>query len=265
MNAGTTSLRIVSLVPSLTETLCHFGLKNALVGCTSFCVDPASLRKSVPSVGGTKDADIAKILALKPSHIVTNREENTEALLDTLRQLSTVHNFSVIETFLESPEDNFTLVRNLGQIFSFQAPAELWCVEQNQRLSALREKMRGKRTFSFACFIWMNPWMTAGNQTYISRCLELIGGRNTIVTGSQLQERYPEVQATDERIQNSEYLLFTSEPFPFKNRHIETFQHEAAQKFKCLKVDGQALSWYGSKFAFTLSELESMRAQIEKI
>jgi ABC-type Fe3+-hydroxamate transport system substrate-binding protein len=220
------------------------------------------LRKSVPAVGGTKDADIEKILALKPTHVLTNREENTEALLNSLRDLAAQQGFKLVETFLDTPEDNFELIRQLGEIFSFREQATLWCNEQKKQLAALRAKMSDIRTFTFAYFIWMNPWMTAGNQTYISRCLELIGGKNVITTGDDLKERYPAVNPTDERIRSADCLMFSSEPFPFKNRHVETFQSEAGQKFKCMKVDGQALSWYGSRFTVTLSELELLRVQI---
>ncbi|MBM3383047.1 MAG: cobalamin-binding protein [Betaproteobacteria bacterium] len=265
MSPANKPFRIVSLVPSLTETLCHFRLESALVGCTSFCVEPKSLRNTVPSVGGTKDADLERIVALKPTHIVTNREENTEVLLNSLREKSSTHGFTLIETFLEFPEDNFQLIAHLGQCFSFELESQKWCAEQRQRLDTLRTLMTAKNSFRFAYFIWMKPWMCAGHQTYISRCIELIGGQNLIMTGTELNERYPELRATDARLHEADCLFFSSEPFPFKNRHIEAFQQEAGRKFKFLKVDGQALSWYGSRFAVTLTELESMRVQIEKV
>jgi ABC-type Fe3+-hydroxamate transport system substrate-binding protein len=261
---ATSTQRIVSLVPSLTETLCYFGKQQSIVGCTSFCTEPKSLRKSVPSVGGTKDANIEKIIQLKPSHVVVNREENTESLIAKLRELTSLHHFELIETFLEFPEDNFSLIEELDQTFEFGEQAQLWCRAQKSNLSELRRKMQSKENFSFVYFIWMNPWMTAGNHTYISRCLELIGGENTFKTGTQLNERYPVVTPSDQRISDAQWLLFSSEPFPFKNRHIEKFLAESGENKSFLKVDGQALSWYGSRFEFTIKELETLRAQVEE-
>lgn len=256
--------RIVSLVPSLTETLCHFGKQQSIVGCTSFCTEPKSLRKTVPSVGGTKDANVEKIIQLKPSHVVVNREENTESVIARLRELKSLHQFELIETFLEFPEDNFSLIESLAQTFEFTQQAQFWCRAQRTNLSELRQKMKSKKAFSFVYFIWMNPWMTAGDHTYISRCLELIGGENALKTGTNLAERYPVITPSDRRILDARWLLFSSEPFPFKHRHIEKFLDQSGEKKSFLKVDGQALSWYGSRFEFTLKELETLRAKVEE-
>lgn len=256
--------RIVSLVPSLTETLCYFGKQQLIVGCTSFCSEPKSLRKNVPSVGGTKDASVEKIIHLRPSHVIVNREENTESVITRLRELKSTHQFELIETFLEFPADNFSLIESLAQTFEFTQQAQVWCKAQTTNLSQLQRKMASKKTFSFAYFIWMNPWMAVGDQTYISRCLELIGGENALKTGAHLDERYPVVTPSDKRILASKWLLFSSEPFPFKLRHIEKFLDQSGEKKSFLKVDGQALSWYGSRFELTLKELETLRAKVEE-
>lgn len=257
-------MRIISLVPSLTETICDFGLQEKLVGCTSFCSEPKSLRKTVQSVGGTKDADLGRILALNPTHIIVNLEENTSGLIQSLREEKLKNNFEIIETFLEYPEDNFTTISDLSVILGFTDAAQQWIERVQDSLVNLKLKMNGKKSFRFAYFIWMHPWMVAGNHTYISRCLELIGGQNVVGTGTALQERYPVVYPTDPRISAAEFSLFSSEPFPFRNRHIEMFHSEFQNNRHSMKVDGQALSWYGSRFEVTLKELELIREKIDK-
>lgn len=256
--------RIISLVPSLTEALCHFGLMDCIVGCTSFCVEPKSLRNRVPSVGGTKDARIEDIKALKPTHIIVNLEENTESIIAELKKMQTMNECLVIETFIKTPEDNFTLVESLGKTFSFSEQAQSWIQAQKIELENLRNNLQRLNSFRFAYFIWMNPWMVAGDKTYISSVLELIGGINAISTGELLSERYPAIDAQDERLGLADVMLFSSEPFPFKNRHIDEFRQQSKILRPMIKVDGQALSWYGSRFAETLKYLGRLHAQIEE-
>ncbi|NBO37106.1 cobalamin-binding protein [bacterium] len=259
------NFRIISLVPSLTETLCHFGLEQNLVGCTSFCIEPMSLRKRVISVGGTKDPRIEDILLLKPTHVLTNNEENTSDLIHTLKTLSATHHFEVIETFLEKPADNFQLVERLSKTFEFGSAAKEWVNDRQSEFNQLQSDLKNSGQFSFMYFIWMNPWMVAGNQTYISNTLALVGGKNVIVTGMQLTERYPPIEINDPRIVKSDLLLFSSEPFPFKKRHVEEFFQKCGKKQPYLLVDGQALSWYGSRFASTLLYLRKLYEEIQKI
>lgn len=261
---STESFRIISLVPSLTETLCHFGLIDSIVGCTSFCVEPKELRHGVVSVGGTKDARIDDMLKLKPTHVIVNREENTQALIAELKRLSTVQSFTVVETFLESPADNFELIRSLGETFNFSTEACNWLDQNRRDYSILQQQIGTAKKFEFAYFIWMNPWMVAGNQTYISRTLELIGGVNCIMTGQELKDRYPAVEAKDLRLAHADVLFFSSEPFPFRKRHVEEFQRQSEIRRPLLKVDGQALSWYGSRFSETLVYLRRLHDEIHE-
>lgn len=258
------SLRIVSLVPSLTETLCHFGLTEQIAGCTSFCTEPRLLRHTVPSVGGTKDARTDDIVKLKPTHIVVNREENTQALLKELKAKAAKHGFEIVETFPETPADNFSLITSLGSIFGFSQAAGAWITRQKEELERLIQSMSGSNGFTFAYFIWMNPWMVAGSKTYISNTMALIQGNNSFSTGSELQERYPAVQTDDARLRDTEVMLFSSEPFPFRSRHIDEFRRQSEIFRPCLKVDGQALSWYGSRFAKTVTYLGRLHAQIQE-
>lgn len=264
MKSPHTGKRIVSLVPSLTETLCRFGLIDSVVACTSFCVEPRELRSKVPSVGGTKDPRMEEIIALKPTHVVVNSEENTTKFIDQLNVEKDKSGFEVLETFIEKPEDNFALVTLLGKTFDFSHEAKVWVDHQKNSLLDLRKNSKNLSPFLYSYFIWMNPWMVAGDRTYIASTLALVGGTNTISTSSNLDERYPAIEARDDRLSNANVLLFSSEPYPFKNRHIEEFRRQSELKQPMLKVDGQALSWYGSRFEQTLQYLGRLREEIQK-
>lgn len=257
--------RIVSLVPSLTETLCGFGLEEQLVGCTSFCCEPKSLRTRVPSVGGTKDASFEKIVALQPTHIVVNTEENTADLISKLREFCTSSGCQLVETFLDRPNDNLQLIKSLSETFAFTDQATAWCDLVEQRLQTMIQKQKHSRRFNFVYFIWMNPWMVAGDKTYISRCLELIGGQNSIQTGVEPEKRYPVLDLNDPCLNVEPICLFSSEPFPFRNRHIEIFNQSVHKPIRALKVNGQELSWYGIRFKSTLDYLETLIEKINSI
>ena len=105
-------VRIVSLVPSLTELLFALDLGPSLAGRTGFCIHPREGVRAVPKVGGTKDVDVAKVRAAAPTHLVVNVDENERALVDELRAFVP----SVIVTHPIEVEDNFALYRLFGHV-----------------------------------------------------------------------------------------------------------------------------------------------------
>lgn len=244
--------RIVSLVPSLTETVCDFGFQDELVGCTTFCVHPKSLRTTVPSIGGTKDASVEKIIALQPTHILVNTEENLPETIEALRQQTTAH---VIETFPKTPFQSIEMVGALATTFSYDATQ--WtneCLHQIEKLKTL-----SKQKTSYLYFIWREPWMVAGDKTYIATMLDLIGFENLVKTSENPVERYPVLQTDDKRVSEAGVLLFSSEPYPFKQRHVDEFLLQAKIKKPSQFVDGQMLSWFGTRTLAALRYLEDLR------
>lgn len=241
------NLRIISLVPSLTETICDFGLQSQLVGCTHFCVHPVSLRKTAVAVGGTKDADIEKIIALKPTHIIVNHEENTEVLIDELKKHAALKQYQVIETFPKTPQESIQTVKSLASVFNVESKIIEWLQSAEQALRECQTN-RSQHKIKYAYFIWRNPWMVAGNHTYISSMLALIGMENIFVTNDALKERYPQVDLQDSIFKTCDVCFFSSEPFPFKNRHIEELLEKTQlSASKAHKIDGELMSWYGTR------------------
>lgn len=249
-------MRIVSLVPSITETLCDLELQENIVGRTKFCVSPKSLYPKVPTIGGTKDVNIEKIVSLKPTHILMNKEENTQACRTTLQEHPQLKNVIFYESFPKNIYDSIDMVEHLGQLFKKQNIVQQWKTQVEQLLTQclnfkLSKKINSEKHFisTYAYFIWRNPWMVAGQNTYIAEMLKLVGFENVIQTGEHLLERYPSVEPTDPRLFKASHLFFSSEPFPFKQRHINEFisLNKNLLNEKCRLVDGQLLSWYGTR------------------
>ncbi|MCA2959141.1 MAG: ABC transporter substrate-binding protein [Silvanigrellales bacterium] len=268
--------RLVSLVPSITETLCAFGLQHEVVGCTSFCTHPSSLRHSASSVGGTKDARLEDILALKPTHVFVNEEENSLPLVAMLQEASIRDGFQVHISYPRELNDALELVENLGDLLGFTAAASTWraqCIEALGRVHDLDEtrRQRGIEAARFAYFIWRDPWMVAGNRTYISRLLAEAGFHNAFSTSDEPRQRYPAVLPGNAAFANPRLLLFfSSEPFPFRHRHIDEFLAARSAAWPredisdthtlgtARKVDGRLLSWYGVSTLAALTYLEDL-------
>ena len=255
-NLQTPQLRIVSLVPSLTHTLCFFGLQSSVVGCTSFCTHPANLRHNAVAVGGTKDPQLEKIISLKPTHILINHEENVQIFVKELRALSSTHGWQVVETSPVTVLESLAMVQDLGSVFGFELQAKEWAQQATTELE-LCSQMAALQQLRYCYFIWREPWMVVGNQTYIAEMLKLVGLVNVIETSMNPKERYPAIAPNDPRLQNADVLLFSSEPYAFKNRHLEEFLSVSSLKVAAQKIDGQMLSWFG---AYTLEGLQYLRA-----
>lgn len=239
-------MRIISLVPSLTETLCDLNLQKNIVGRTKFCVSPKSLNRSVDEVGGTKDPDIEKIISLKPTHILMNSEENTEACRKLLRKHPKLKDVFFYESFPKNIQDSIAMVEDFGKLFSKEKTVLAW---KNKIDALLKQCESNKNKKFYVYFIWRDPWMVAGQNTYIAQMLKLVGYENLIQTGNHMLERYPSIDPSDERLLQADCLLFSSEPFPFKQRHINEFLslNKNLDNKKSLLVDGQLLSWYGTR------------------
>jgi len=261
--------RIVSLVPSLTETLCAFGLQDAVVGCTSFCSHPSA------SVGGTKDARLDDVLRLAPTHVLVNSEENKPELIAALREQSAARGFVVHESFPLTVDDSLALVDDLGVLFGLQKATADWRAACNEARAACRAAHdRAKSgaesgTRRYVYFIWRDPWMAAGNRTYIANLLAEAGFENAVLTSELPHERYPIVDPRGALFEESGlHLFFSSEPFPFLQRHLEEFKAALqasgtpGEGHHARKVDGRLLSWYGFSTRDALRYVAALAASL---
>jgi len=166
--------RIVSLIPSITETLCHLGLADALVGVTVYCVEPRAVVRSKTRIGGEKDPDLDKIRALAPDLVVANIEENVREHIETLRAWS----IPVWVTYPRTVAEGIQLIADLGAVTDTQARA----AEMLREIEPLYERVRSAcaRRLPVAAFypIWRGPYMTINGDTYIHDMLRVCGARN---------------------------------------------------------------------------------------
>ncbi len=227
-------MRVISLVPSITETLFDLGLTaDEIVGRTKFCIHPKDLVDKVEIIGGTKNLNLEKIKSLKPDLIIANKEENVKEQVEELMK-----DFEVLLTDIETLEDNDDLIEELGQIFGKEEKAQFF----NHQITEIFNLPKPERPLTVAYLIWKNPYMTVGGDTFISRILQLLGFENLFKD----QKRYPEIQLED--LRKADLIFLSSEPFPFKEQHIEEIQM-VCQNQKILIVDGEAFSWYGTHLA----------------
>ena len=240
--------RIVSLVPSLTELLIDLGLKNELVGRTKFCIHPEDIVTGIPSIGGTKNPDTAKILGLNPDLIIANKEENRK---EDIEQLS--EDVEVILTEID------TIVEALDWILKLGSKLDKTQESHNlvSEINALLQKVPESNPAQTAYFIWKDPWMTVGSDTYIHDVMSMYGLLN--VFGNQT--RYPITNFAELSRLNPELILLSSEPYPFKEKHISELQ-KVCPESKIELINGEWFSWYGSRMVPAFEKLNSWKRQL---
>jgi len=248
--------RIVSLVPSVTELLFALGLDEMVVGRTAFCVHPVDSVKAVVSVGGTKRVNLTRLLALAPTHVVVNVDENPKGMVEAIAALGP----KIVVTHPIEVTDNVALYRLLGGLFDRAAEAEALVTRFDERLAALRARAAGLPGRRVLYLIWRAPWMTVSADTYIARLLALV---NWQTLGHDPQVRYPTIELTDALLAETDLVLFSSEPFPFKEHHLDAFRAAfPAHAGKARPIDGQRVSWYGSRAILGLDYIGDFAAAL---
>jgi ABC-type Fe3+-hydroxamate transport system substrate-binding protein len=231
-------VRIVSLVPSITELLCDLGLADRLVGRTGFCVHPWETVRHIPKVGGTKDLKLDRIRALAPTHVVVNVDENRREDAEALRAFVP----HVVVTHPCAPRDNLALYRQMGAAFGREAQAEALCARFEEAYAEAAGAAAGRPRRRVLYLIWRDPWMSVAPDTYISRTLAAVGW-DTVPAAPDA--RYPEV-ALEDHAGAVDHILLSSEPYHFKDTHIAEVE-ALAPGARVALIDGEMTSWYGSR------------------
>jgi len=224
-----TDLRIVSLVPSATETLRALGVTP--IACTRFCEQP-----DLPTVGGTKDPEVAQISLLKPDLVVVNDEENRLEDVDRLRKLG----LPIHEMSPRSVADVGPAVAGLAEAVGAEVPEPFGPNAWAAWFEECRRRRRGEPRRTFV-LVWRRPWMTLAGDTYGSSLLHLLGCFN-VFTGRGV--RYPTVDLAEAAGRGPDLVLLPTEPYPFKDRHVAEIA-EGIPGAEIVIVDGQDLFWWG--------------------
>ncbi len=248
--------RIVSLVPSQTELLYDLGLQDEVVGQTLFCVHPQEMHASKPRVGGTKKPSVEKILALKPDLIIGNKEENDQ---ETITELA--KHCPVWMSDIQQLDDALDMIVKIGKLVNKEYEAQL--LAQTIITSFLRFKNKPQTTNvkqKAVYLIWRNPWMAAGKSTFINDMMNSIGLENLAI---REESRYPELSAQQLQKLNPSLILLSSEPYPFKEKHMEELQL-LCPGAQILLVDGELFSWYGSRLVHSVQYFTELVQRIAK-
>lgn len=277
--------RVVSLVPSLTESLFVLGLGETVVGVTDFCVRPVGAVDALPHVGGTKNPRVDEIVALQPDLVLANQEENTPETVEALQAAGV----PVWVTFPRSVASALEHLRAVIGVFEKPQAAQLVrtlevAVEYAEAVAA---DAPGRRYF---CPIWQGGegegsawWMTFNRDTYAHDVLRVAGGENVFAgrerryplaadlgEGSPAEAegrdtRYPRVSADEVRAAAPEVILLPDEPFVFDAGHQERFEAAfeatpAVAAGRVYRVDGSLITWHGTRLARALQELPALFA-----
>lgn len=276
--------RVVSLVPSVTETLFEFGLGDRLVGVTDYCVLPAEAQQK-PKMGGTKNPNLEHIQAALPDLIIANQEENRKEDVEALQAAGFKVWVAFPCTVQEAVDGLSALIRlfrvpRLGQQLAMLEKSLEWA-------SLAAENAVPARVF---CPIWREPdahsgnpqwWMTINDDTYVHDLLRVCGGENIFAgrerrypLAADLGEapaqatgrdtRYPRVTPQEVAALAPDIILLPSEPYPFTEADVAAFEAfpdlPALQNNRIHLVDGSLLTWPGIRVARALAELPALLA-----
>lgn len=276
---GRVPQRIVSLVPSLTEVLCAFGLGVHLVGITDYCVEPLSEVCSKPRIGGTKNPDVQAILRLAPDLVVANVEENRREDVASIQ----AEGVPVFVCFPKTVAEALETLRALARATGAEAGAApvLERIEVAYQETLLYTVNRRKvRVF---CPIWKDPWMTVNRETFIHDMLETCGGHNIFAErerrfplGADLGERpewdsaraegrdrrYPRITLEEMAALQPEIILLPDEPYRFSAADREGFadlvEVPAVRARRIYLIDGKDICWYWSRMDKSLRALREL-------
>lgn len=239
-------------MPSQTELLSYLGLEKQVVGITKFCIHPGSWQKSKTIVGGTKDFHINRINDLKPDLIIANKEENEKASIEALAV-----NYPVLVTDVYDTGTALEMIRAVSKLCGKELIGKELTALLEDKITSLVKNIGSQPAIQTAYLIWREPYMTIGSDTYIHSLLSLAGLQN--VFGNQ--KRYPETTIAELNESAAGLILLSSEPYPFKEKHIEELREALPEKIIML-VDGEMCSWYGSRMLKGLDYLLELRQQI---
>ena len=251
-------MRVVSLVPSLTELLFALDRGSCVVGRTGFCIHPSPAVRAVPKMGGTKTVDEAAVIAAAPTHLVVNVDENEKPTIDRLMQA--LPHTELVVTHPCTLRDNRALYAQFGEVFDCRPQANAIIDAFDQALEPIEAQHHAPLPVIY--LIWKDPWMTVSPETYIADTLACVGLQ---VRAPESDRRYPEIQWDQFAPRIEDRVLFSSEPYRFGAAHAAAFaKTHGLPPANCLLVDGEMTSWFGSRAIAGLHYLAELRRRIDR-
>lgn len=244
---GGSARRIVSLVPSLTELVAAWGLGGRLVGRTRYCVEPAWVVDRIPEVGGTKDPDLARLLALRPDLVLMECSENsreTAVALETAR-------VPFLALDIHSVDACVRASRVLGWSLGCEAQGEATARRIQARLA-----VPPAPALPAVVLLWRDPWVLAGDGTYLADLLRCSGFQALGPSGY--------ARLSDEALAalDPDHVFLPDDPYPFTAVDATDLRRLLPQA-RFHAPDGRALAWCLSRTADGLRVLKDLRLSLD--
>ena len=244
--------KIISLVPSISELLWDLGLEERMVGITKFCIHPNKMYRTIERVGGTKKIHHNRIDDLNPDLIIANKEENTRPMVEKLEK-----KYPVWVSDVNDFPSAMKMIENLGTICGVEENATELIRKIKAKRSKWKEKASSGKKPRVIYLIWRDPWMVVAGDTFVHEMLNEAGYTNAFKDSS----RYPKCSMEDMKQLNPDYLFLSSEPYPFKEKHIAELTGVLPEA-KIVLVDGELFSWYGSRLLRSYDYFDNLRSRI---
>jgi iron complex transport system substrate-binding protein len=232
-------VRIVSLCPSITESLVAMGLENELVGVTRYCVHPREVTSCLLKVGGTKDPDLAAVRALRPDLVFMNAEENRREDIEALAR-----DFSVDVSHPRKVAEVPPLLRRFGRLTGREKEAEEISSKVEEGIERIERGRLALPAFRYTYLVWKEPWMIAGPRTYVADLLRIAGGTSSLEEEGRPESDYPTTDESSILASCPEVLLLPDEPYRFREKHAASWRG-LLPATKVLLVPGDDWCWHG--------------------
>jgi ABC-type Fe3+-hydroxamate transport system substrate-binding protein len=251
--------RIVSLVPSWTETLFALGLGQAIVGITRYCVEPPAATAKVAKIGGTKNPNLKAIIELSPDLVIANAEENRREDIEQLRAAG----IAVFTTYPRKISAAVESIIKLGKTLNCEDAAHAMAREIVLAVSEIETQVGvwSKLRFRVFCPIWKNPWMAFNADTYAHDVLRMIGFNNIFASAG---ERYPRTTIEEALAQRPDFVMLPNEPYEFGPKDVEELRPllPAPLSRRLVLINGRDLHWYGAHMVTGLKSLAALLARV---
>lgn len=244
--------RVVSLCPSLTETLLALAGGGSVIGRTEYCTRPVGAVDRIRIVGGPKTVDVEAVAGLNPDVVIASKEENQKAQVELLAE-----RFPVFVVDVSHWRQAMATIIDLGEIVGHTEEARRLAEGIERGLGGLRPLVPA---VAAAYLVWREPFRAAGGDTFIDSLLDRCGLRNVF---RALPGRYPEVGLTELAALSPAVVLLGSEPYPFDERHIEEIR-SILPEARVIPADGEAFSWYGARMVESSRYLAGLISRIAR-
>jgi ABC-type Fe3+-hydroxamate transport system substrate-binding protein len=239
--------RIISLVPSQTELLAYLGLDIEVIGITKFCIHPDEWYRNKTRIGGTKKINLKTIDELSPDLIIANKEENVKEQVEALAE-----RYDVWVSDVNNLSDALQMIKDIGKLTGKSQQTNSLACEIRKGFKKIKVESAHKRKIPTAYFIWKDPYMVAGGDTFINDMMSYCGMENVFSDRS----RYPEITFDNIKEEKTELILLSSEPYPFQEKQLEQIQ-KYLPGIKIKLTDGEMFSWYGSRLLKSIDYFHS--------